>query len=178
MDSLAVEAGAPPPPPAGKMQPAVADKQKKETKEKKSTKEGNLGKKGGTNTRGRPAAGIKQWNNNAHPKVKALIEQLKLKGRQTSPGSIFWVAMNRSLDFRLWPGKKEGDPSWCPEWTLGGCHKNSAALCMISQRRRLNLSIGYATRSNQGWTHCWQTQQIGNHQIPPEANQGSAGSRR
>ena len=178
MDSLAVEAGAPPPPPAGKMQPAVADKQKKETKEKKSTKEGNLGKKGGTNTRGRPAPGIKQWNNNAHPKVKALIEQLKLKGRQTSPGSIFWVAMNRSLDFRLWPGKKEGDPSWCPEWTLGECHKEQCSFVHDNTKTPVEFVDWICNEVQPGVDACWQTQQIGNHQIPPEANQRSAGSRR
>ena len=115
----------PPLPAAGKKQPAAADKQKKETKgkKKKSPKKGNGGKKGGANVKGGPARGIKQWNNEAHPKVKALIEQLKLKAKRTAPRSIFRAAMKRNPDFISWSGEKEGDPIWCPEWTLGGCHK-------------------------------------------------------
>ena len=26
---------------------------------------------------------------------------------------------------RMWPGRKEGNPVWCPEWTLGGCHEEN-----------------------------------------------------
>ena len=65
---------------------------------------------GGRKPGGGPARGIKQWNNDAHPKVKALIKKLKLKGRSTAPRSIFRVAMKRNPDFRSWPGENEGDP--------------------------------------------------------------------
>ena len=112
------------PRPQGRSSLQLQTNRKKETKgnKKKSPNKGNSGKKGGANARGGPARGIKQWNNDAHPKVKALIEQLKLKGRRTAPRSIFRAAMKRNPDFRSWPGEKEGDPIWCPEWTLGGCH--------------------------------------------------------
>ena len=56
-----------------------------------------------------------------------MIDQLKLKGRQTAPRSIFRAAKKRNPDFRSWPGEKEGDPIWCPEWTLGGCHEEKCS---------------------------------------------------
>ena len=29
---------------------------------------------------------------------------------------------------RNWPGRKEGDPVWCPAWMLGGCHEEICKL--------------------------------------------------
>jgi hypothetical protein len=35
--------------------------------------------------------------------------------------SLFRATGKYGPHFRAWPGHKEGDPVWCPEWTLGGC---------------------------------------------------------
>ena len=53
-----------------------------------------------------------------NPKVKPMLESLK--GNASAPRSIFTTAGKRNPYLRSWPGKKEGNPVWCPEWTLGG----------------------------------------------------------
>ena len=65
--------------------------------------------------------GVKKANDAPHPKVKAMLESLK--GKASAPRSILTAAGKRKQDLRSWPGKKDGDPVWCPEWTLGGCHE-------------------------------------------------------
>jgi hypothetical protein len=84
---------------------------------------------GGRKPGGGPPAGkdfgVKRWNAGAHPKVKKLIESLK--GKDSAPRNLFRAAGKRNPDFRTWPGKKEGDPVWCPEWTLGGCHEEKCS---------------------------------------------------
>ena len=48
-----------------------------------------------------------------------------LKGRKADARSLIRASKKRGPDMRNWPGCKEGDPVWCPEWTLGGCHSEN-----------------------------------------------------
>ena len=67
--------------------------------------------------------GVRKTNTNTHAKVKAMLEPLK--GRKADARSLIRAAKKRGPDMRNWPGRKEGDPVWCPEWRLGGCHAES-----------------------------------------------------
>ena len=70
--------------------------------------------------------GVKKTNTNAHAKVKAMLEPLK--GREADTRSLIRAPKKRGPDMRNWPGRKEGDPVGCPEWTLGGCHSENCKL--------------------------------------------------
>ena len=63
---------------------------------------------------------MKTINTGTHAKVKAMLEPLK--GRKASARDLIRAAKKRGYEVRNWPDRKDGDPIWCPEWTLGGCH--------------------------------------------------------
>jgi hypothetical protein len=44
-----------------------------------------------------------------------------VKGKGADTRKIFRAAEKRGINVRKWPGSKDDDPVWCPEWTLGGC---------------------------------------------------------
>ena len=70
--------------------------------------------------------GVQAHNTDPHPKVKAIMEAVKGKG--ADPRTMIRAAGKRGHELKNWPGRKEGDPVYCHEWVLGGCHQEGCTL--------------------------------------------------
>ena len=84
---------------------------------------GGDGRTPGDGPPGKRYYGVKKPNTSTHKKVKAMLEPLQ--GRKADTRSLIQASKKRGGNMRNLPGRKEGDPVWCPEWTLGGCHNDN-----------------------------------------------------
>ena len=80
---------------------------------------------------------VKTRNNDPHPKVKPIIESIKGKGAETR--TMIQAAGKRGHELKNWPRRKEGDPVYCHEWVLGGCHQEGCTLVHDNSKTSVEL---------------------------------------